>query len=57
MSSWGAGGGLQPQMPNLASLAFTHLLSPAFPPPSALLPFLQRLDSGSSANTLNPLPP
>lgn len=43
----------QLQTPYLASPAVTHLLSPTFLPPSSLLPFLERVDSGSSASTLD----
>lgn len=43
----------RPQTPYLASLAVTQLPSPSFLPPSTLFPFLQRVDSGSSASTLD----
>lgn len=58
MSSWGLQvEALRPQMPYLASPAVTHLLSPTCPLPSSSLPVLQRMDSGSSASTLDSFPP
>lgn len=62
MSSWGLQvQAFRPQTPYLAFPAVVaHLLSPTFLPPSFLLPFLQRMDSSSSASILNsffpPLP-
>lgn len=54
MRSWGLQvEAFQPQTPYLASLTVTQLLSPSFLPPSSLLPFLQRVDSGSAASTLD----
>lgn len=54
MRSWGLQvEASRPQTPYLASLAVAQLLSPRFLPPSSLLPFLQRVDIGSSASTLD----
>lgn len=47
----------RPRTPYLASPALTHFPSPAILPPSSLHPFLQRVDSGSSASTLGFFPP
>lgn len=46
----------QPQTPYLASPPITLLLSPTCPQPSSLLSFLQRVNSGLSASSLDAPP-
>lgn len=46
----------QPQTPYLASPAITLLLSSTFPQSSSLLSFLQKVNSGLSANNLDAPP-
>lgn len=57
MSSWDLEETFQQQIFYLAFLTVIHSLSPTFLPPPSLLSFLQRVDRGLSAYTLDSFPP